>query len=229
MVVLLTGLLGCGRPASSPEPFPFEFLEEPAGSVEALPMIVAIHGNNGHPERMMAMARSCGLRARLVAPQAPRRTTNGWSWFDLRTPNPEHIDVPEAVRMADLLSGMVRRLGEERPTVGRPVITGFSQGGILSYTVSARSPEVVSAAVPVSGVFFPSMKPEGRASALPPIRALQPERDPQIPLAFAKAVAKRFADEGADIELKVLEGVAHGFGAEVRPAWCAALASVLPG
>ncbi|MCA9488803.1 MAG: dienelactone hydrolase family protein, partial [Myxococcales bacterium] len=225
-MILGFALLACGGPSAPEEPYPFEFLES-QDTRESLPLIVAIHGNNGRPERMLAMVDSCGLRARVLAPRAPRQTPNGWTWFDLWTSNPEHFDAPEAVRMADLLATQIRRYVSERPTVGAPVVTGFSQGGILTYTVAARSPEVVGAAVPISGVVFRSMMKEGAAKP-PKIRALHPELDPQAPLRVVRKVVEGFQQEGVDIELEVIEGVAHGFGEEMRPAWCRTLASVLP-
>ncbi|MCB9689538.1 MAG: dienelactone hydrolase family protein [Alphaproteobacteria bacterium] len=228
MIGWIAGLLGCGGVAATPaEPYPLEFLEASPDDREALPLIVAIHGNNGRPERMLAMAGSCGLRARVLAPRAPRETPNGWTWFDLWTANPERFDAPEAVRMADLLAETIRRYAADRPTVGAPVVTGFSQGGILTYTVAARSPEVMSAAVPISGVIFRSMMKRDVGKP-PKIRALHPELDPQAPLRVVQKVVEGLREEGVDIELEVVEGVAHGFGEEMRPAWCRTLASVLP-
>lgn len=226
MLALL--LAACSR---APEPYPLEFLEQPAERGAPLPMVVAIHGNNGNPERMMAMVASCGLKARLVAPRAPREGKEiGFSWFDIRLPSRPSWDVATAARMADTIAALLGRLVADRPTLGRPVVTGFSQGGILAYALVARHPHVVGAAVPVSGTFAEEMWPADRPSAHPPpvVRAIQPELDPMVPPGLADGVARGFAERGVDATLEVLPGVAHGFGEDVRPRWCETLRGVLP-
>ncbi len=232
MLALPLALLLAGACSRAPEPYPLEFLEGDADPSAELPMVVGLHGNNAHPDRMMAMLASCGLRARLVAPVAPRpgQQGNGLSWFDIRLPTRPSWDVAAATQRTDEVAALLRRLVRERPTVGRPIVTGFSGGGVMSYALVARHPDLVGAAVPVSGAFAEAMWPEERPSAEPPpvVRAIQPELDPQVPPKLAEGVSRYFAERGVDATLELLPGVGHGFGEDVRPRWCETLRSVLP-
>ena len=48
------------------------------------------------------------------------------------------------------LAAFIRNLSRDRASVGRPVVTGFSQGGLLTLTLAIHHDDMVSSAFPLS-------------------------------------------------------------------------------
>lgn len=182
---------------------------EPA---DPLPLVVAVHGVGDTPEGLAALYRDFPAPARIVLPRGPDPYRGGASWFPLpwdpggRPPFVRGIE-RSAVRIAALLE----TLPAERPTLGRPILTGFSQGGILTFAVAAVRPDVVSAALPIAGwlpeELWPRAAPAGAAAL--PIRAIHGGDDPLLPAGPTRALVDALRARGFDAELRVYPGVGH--------------------
>jgi predicted esterase len=117
-------------------------------------------------------------------------------------------DTPEGI--AD-----IRQTTAERPTRGRAVVTGFSQGGAMSFALAIQHPDIVAAALPLSGRNYVS--PAGESSA--PIRAFHGGADRVVPVDAARASVKALRELGRDATLQVFEGVGHSVPPQVQTAW----------
>ncbi len=214
-----------------PAAAPLEFVERVtagAESAKALPLIIAVHGLGDQPENFVRLFEGLPFPARVVAPRGPIAHGRGRSWFPIRIP--VRADDPEmeaglrasAAKLADLARWLTRR----RPTVGRPVITGFSQGGMLSFAVAIAHPDVIAGAVPVAGALPTALwRGPGPTS---PVVALHGSDDRVVPYAGAERLVEALVEEGAAARLETFPGVAHRVPPAVRRALYGALAELAP-
>ena len=117
-----------------------------------LPMVVSIHGRGGEPRAPVGRYLDLDTPVRLILPRGPLRHGSGFAWMPVSAHAGDSAALNESLeeRLRELADAMVvwRR---RYPTRGLPIVTGFSQGGILSATVAVTHPESVSHAFPVAG------------------------------------------------------------------------------
>lgn len=186
-----------------------------ASSEERLPMIVAIHGLGDTPEAFVGVFDGLPARARVIAVRGIDAWSGGWSWFhpDL---DPASAAFARAVELAaDRIAASIIEIERTRPTCGRLVITGFSQGGMLSYTLAARHRDLRAAYFPIAGRLpaESAIEPGPRAIA---IHGLHGTADPRVPIDAARASIARSSLAGLDARLEEYPGVGHTITDEMR-------------
>lgn len=181
-----------------------------ARAEERLPLVVVIHGlgDRAHAEWL------AGLRVpvRLVMPQAPTRYGGGFAWFEYRARSAPPDELARGItRAAEQLARAIEVLERERPTRGRPIVTGFSQGGMLSYALALAHPERIALALPVAAFLPEPLWPRARAPGVryPPIRALHGDADSLVPVDGARKLVAHLDALGFDAELGEHRGVEH--------------------
>jgi len=194
-----------------------ELVKGGAAPTDALPLIVALHGLGDDAQNFSAVFDGLEARARVVVLQAPTRHGAGWSWFATRR-EAGGVTAPTAglVAAAELVAAEVRAIVAARPTAGKPVVTGFSQGGMLSFTLALRHGELFARAVPVAGwlpePLWPAVAPPGAA----PIVALHGDADDVLPVAPTRAGVAHLRGLGLEVELRGFHGVRHSISREER-------------
>ncbi len=218
-------------PPSADAPAPLEYVERvTAGGrpEDTLPLVIAVHGLGDRPERFVRLLEELPFAARVVAPRGPTPRGRGHAWFPVAKlpPVPDDPAREAGIReSAAKLAELARWLAAHRPTRGKPVITGFSQGGILSFAVAAHHPDAVAAALPVAGALPASLRP-ARAPSVP-VRAFHGEADDVIPFAAGDETVKALRAAGADVTLRAYPGVRHAIPPAMRADLYAALAELL--
>ena len=173
LLTLVYSLLACNnltllhRPTAaqkmkSPElPLPYKTVLTDRSENEArLPLIIAMHGLGGTPDDMVRTLSDLEVPARVIAPYGlfPFGMQGGASWYanaiPSRTSDPQII-AEDMNYAADKLAHFISKLMAHYPEAGTPIITGYSQGGMLTYALSVRYPHLVSKAIPVAG-FIPA-------------------------------------------------------------------------
>lgn len=200
----------------------FHYLEVVLGGAtsfdDALPLVVVLHGRGGAAQLPGGPFLGLTHPVRVVVPQAPDRLGEGWEWL------PVSVGSGMVDRLASSLfatsskiATLVRELVVSRPTVGRPIVTGFSQGGLLTWALALHHDDVVAHAFPLSTWLPPPLEPLYKRSDLrfPPIRAMHGAIDPIIPVAPTRTLVTRLATLGFDVELRAFEGVGHAMSAEM--------------
>ena len=206
-----------GQPVAAASDGPAEaaglrYLERVTGGAQpndALPLVIGIHGRGGAPEHFVHALSGLSARARVILPYAPDPFGSGYTWFPNWNDDAELADGTR--HAADRLAAMIRELTARKPTVGRPIVTGFSQGGMLSFTLAVLHPDLVGAAFPCGGFLAPPLYPSAWPSDAPRprIHAFHGTDDPMIAIADARSTVKRLTDVGLPAELSEYPGVRH--------------------
>ncbi|WP_438030818.1 alpha/beta hydrolase [Sorangium sp. So ce233] len=198
-----------------------EYLEEITGGAdrsEALPLVVAIHGLGDRPESFAGLLSGADFKARLIVPRGLTPYHDGYSWFPLQQALGSD-DVGQGIlRAAGALAATLERIAAERPTRGKAVVTGFSQGGALSFALALHHPRVVGAAFPVSGWVPAAVLPAGSAvdPATPALVALHGDADRRVPFDPTRDAIAALSKLGVKASLQSYPDVGHTVSAEMR-------------
>lgn len=183
---------------------------------DPLPMLVAIHGLGDHPDNFQHLLLGFSEPVRLILPRGLDPVPEGgFSWFPLRARDPDVEGLSVGIRSAaDRIAEGIRELAKTRPTLGKPVVTGFSQGGMLTFALAVHHPDVVGHAVAVGGWLPPPLLPATKATGkgpagLPPIVALHGTADVAVPFAPTQEAVQALVERGIAAELLDYEGAGH--------------------
>ncbi len=190
------------------------YLEHMTGGArpdERVPMIVALHPMGGDPADFLPLLLRYHRRARLILPYG-HPSGGMYVWYDFgRDDVAGTLVTQEADRLAAALAAQVAAL----PTVGKPLVTGFSQGGIMAFALALTHPDALAAAFPISGLLPPPLYPsaalssEPRPATLPPVVAFHGDSDLAVPTAGARASIAELRSAGYTAELREYAGVEH--------------------
>ena len=190
------------------------YLEHMTGGArpdERVPMIVALHPMGGDPADFLQLLRRYRRRARLILPYG-HPSGGMYIWYDSVR---DDVAAPLVTREADRIAAALAALVAARPTVGKPLVTGFSQGGIMTFALAVTHPEALAAAFPISGLLPPSLYPSAalssgpRPATLPPVAAFHGASDLAVPTRGARASIGELRRAGYTAELREYAGVEH--------------------
>lgn len=209
------------------------YLEEIVGDAapgDPLPMLVLIHGRGDRPARgWLPLAPPEPVR--VIMPQAPLPHGDGFSWSNELASEATGASGRALARdlsdNADRIAAAVAILKRERPTRGRPIAAGFSQGGMLSFALAVRHPEAFAALMPIAGLLPEALWPSAAPAHAPPVHALHGTADPIVPIAPARAAVAHLARAGYRAELREHEGVRHAISPAMQRELDAWLASAV--
>ena len=206
-----------------------EYTTAGASADETLPMIVAIHGLGDSPEGFANLLRGFDRKARVIVPRAFDRYGRGWSWFPIRMADGDDAAIGAAIsNSAAKLAPAIEQLAATYPTQGRPYVTGFSQGGMLSFALAVEHGELITAAFPVGGwlpePLWPSAGPKADA---PPIVAFHGEADDRVPFAPTQAAVTKLDSLGYAVELHGYAGVGHSISRPMHAELSASLGAAI--
>jgi len=184
-----------------------------------LPMVVAIHGLGDEPRNFAGVVADLPVPARVILPRAIDDYEVGWSWFPVRAADPDVDALAEGIaRAAAVVDTGIEKLERERPTSGKPVVVGFSQGGMLTFALAVNHPDRYAAAVPVGGWLPPPLWPDDGADVtkVPPIVALHGDADPAVKIQPTRDAVARLATLGIDAQLHEYADIRHAIPPQMR-------------
>ena len=206
----------------------YEIVTAGADADTPLPMIVGIHGLGDTPEHFADIVAGFDRPARVILPRGLDPTEEGWSWFPLRARDPDVESLARGISFAEQeIAAAVTVLVNERPTRGKPIVFGFSQGGMLSFALAVEHPELWSAAIPIGGWLPPSLVPADSIAA-PPIVALHGDADVALPIQPTRDAVAALRDKGLAVELHEYPEVGHAIPPPMREELFALLRAHVP-
>ena len=183
-----------------------------AWSDEQLPMIVAMHPRGGTVDGFVRMFSSFPARARVIIPHGYGNGNGRFNWWEARVARDNAQVVSAAVRPVDQqMAAALRELIARRPTLGRPVVCGFSQGAMLSFALAANHPDLVSAAFPMGG-YLPASFASGALTVPGPrpyIHAFHGTQDRVISVNLARGSINDLRRLGVRADLTEYPSVGH--------------------
>ena len=181
------------------------------GADESSPLVVGMHGRGGSPERFSRVLRDFSGRAEIALAQAPFKLDQGWSWL----PGAQRWDDSESAAAFDAVEKKLWAAIIELSHGRRVIVTGFSQGGMLSYVLAARHPREIAYAFPIGGGAPAALFPhDGEPTA--PVYAMHGTSDDIVDISFARSTIAAFQAQGAKAELREFPGVGHDMPTAVR-------------
>ena len=188
---------------------------------DELPLVVQFHGRGDRPH-IPSGDHTNTEPTRLMLPWAPGKLGDGFTWFPLsitdRTKEPKvlgHYIRERADEFAKVLAVFQMR----RPTEGRALVSGFSQGGMMSFALALRHPSQIDGAFPVAGWLPKHLVAESlglERGSYPPIRALHGRGDPIVPAKPTMALVDDLRARGLDITLELFSWDEHSMNEEMH-------------
>jgi phospholipase/carboxylesterase len=199
-----------------------------ANATEALPLLVVIHGlgDKPHHDWLQVIDVDSSIKVRMILPQAPTPHGGGYSWFPYRAGSLDQAALASGISAAtERLTRMITVLQTQRRSRGKAVITGFSQGGMLSYAVALSRPDLIEQAVPISGMLPVPLWPARPRDAkwFPNIQALHGKADTVVRFDVDQQLVDRMRELRYPVELAVFEDTSH----TITPAMSALVRSTL--
>ncbi len=188
-----------------------------AGS--SAPLVVCMHGRGGSPENLAPLWEGFARPVEVALPQGLEPFGSGSAWFNVKSNAPDEQLTAGIAAAEEKLWPAIVEVARGRPVI----VTGFSQGGMMSFAIAARHPSAVTVAVPMGGMLPHGLFPKAGAQTAK-VLALHGAEDDVIPLSYARDTVAAF---GSNATLRVFDGAAHRITPEMQRELWAAVDSAL--
>ena len=187
-----------------------------------LPMIIVFHGLGDTGQNTIRFFEHFDTPARLIFPNGIRPWKSNYAWFDLRAKTEDQDGLArEIIETTDAFMPFLRTISACRPTVGKPIITGHSQGGIMTLGLATRYGRYVKGAVAVSAWLPPKLW----SAKLPFTYGIHGTKDTTVPFDRSADYYQTVIDAGAPVNFTPIQGGMHGLG-KLKAQWMATLTAL---
>jgi phospholipase/carboxylesterase len=177
-------------------------LRAPSGTVDAdpLPLVFVLHGRGADARDLADLAPMMGSGYRFIFPNAPEPFEPapgfqfGYTWFDGWPAEPSSIK-----KSRDLLTIFIDEILERYATPpGKVIMSGFSQGGLMSLDVGFRIKEKLAGIVVMSGGLYEEDPPSFSPGL--PVLMVHGTDDDMIPVLAARRARRILESRGVELE-----------------------------
>ncbi|WP_300669849.1 alpha/beta hydrolase-fold protein [Soonwooa sp.] len=120
-------------------------LREPENIISSTPLLVLLHGYGSNEEDLFSFVPTLPKDWLVVSFRAPKDTPyGGYAWYDIDFTNKDKfVDVPQAEEAISGIMQAIMQISNNYGLVDNPThLCGFSQGGVLSYALALRFPQL---------------------------------------------------------------------------------------
>lgn len=177
-------------------------LRAPDGAFDAdpLPLVFVLHGRGADANDLADLAPMMGPDYRYVFPNAPEPFEPapgfrfGYTWFDGWPPEGNSI-----IRSRELLLKFIDEALERYATpAGKVILSGFSQGGLMSLDVGFRTKQQLAGIVSMSGGLYEEDLPDFSRNI--PVLIVHGSVDDMIPVLVARRAKRVLESHGVTPE-----------------------------
>ena len=165
---------------------------------ERLPMLVALHGNGDTTENFYETALdklSVPVRVILIEGPIPRGSGNAWPWTaeDFR-------------QYGESVNEAIELLTVKYPTTQKPILMGFSGGGMMAYYQAVKHGNSYSYIFPISGQLTNNLLGDNSSRPGAEVYAFHGKSDKVISVAGGRNAVKILMSKGVNVHLAEFDG-----------------------
>ena len=139
-------------------------VREPKKSVENPPLLILLHGYGSNEQDLFSFAEELPDEFLIISAQAPNSMGFGaYAWYAINFDdvNGKFSDLKQAKESVDKIAVFIDEIKEKYQTnTDKTFLLGFSQGAILSYSLSFFYPNKVQNVIALSGYINTEVLPE---------------------------------------------------------------------
>jgi phospholipase/carboxylesterase len=184
----------------------------PSGKEDSIPLVICMHGRGADMNDLADIAPLLDDGYRFLFPNAPRPFepmpgySFGWTWFDGWPPELPSLAASRELILAFLDAAVARYA----PPPGKVIISGFSQGALLSLDCGFRTAQPIAGIAAMSGALF--------EEDLPPLHPLpvflgHGTADDVVPVVNARRARHLLEEHGVSAEYHEFP-IGHGVSQE---------------
>ncbi len=179
-----------------------------ASSGDTLPMLVALHGNGDTADYFYESALTeLKEPSRIVLIKAPIPYGSGASW-PARGRGFAHFGKP--------LKDVIELLSIKFSTKGKPVLMGFSGGGMMAFYQALKYGDSYSTIISVSGMMSKNLLGEGELHTGAKVSAFHGKSDRVVSFSGSQWAVELLKEENVDVEFTPFEGGHLGIFREMK-------------
>lgn len=201
----------------------FHYLEvivgRPKHPDDPLPLVIVLHGRGNRPQIPNGPLEG-PVPFRMFIPQAPDALGDGFTWLAVPTLSSDgQLFTRSLSGRVDQLAPAIEAFVQLRPTLGKPILVGFSQGAIMTFTLATRYPSLFAAAFPIAGWLPPELYPTPRkGERYPYFFAQHGGADTIVPTIKDRETVTALRARGLRVDYKEAPGIPHVVSPEMSAA-----------
>jgi phospholipase/carboxylesterase len=167
-----------------------------------LPMLVALHGNGDTADNFYDSALdqlSVPVRIILLKGPIPRGRGSSWPW-----------SAADFEYYGKAVSEAVELLALKYPTAGKPILLGFSGGGMMAYYQSVNHGNQYAYIFPISGQLSYEQLGEGESMIDANVHAFHGKSDTVVSVSGGRKAVSILQEQGVDVDFTEFDGGHHG-------------------
>jgi len=171
-------------------------------SGDTLPMLVALHGNGDSTQNFYETALDkLNVPLRIVLLEGPISMGSGYRW-------PSGVD--EHSKYAKAINEAVELLASKYSTKQKPILLGFSGGGMMAYYQAANYANSYSYIFPISGNLSGNLQTSNLAGSTTKVFAYHGSNDRVVSASGGRNAVKILESQGMDVNYTEFNGNHHG-------------------
>lgn len=173
-----------------------------SGRNDELPMVVALHGNGDTPKNFYSTALDqLNVPARIVLLEGPipRGSGSSWPW-----------SAADFEKYGTAINEAVELLAHKYPTVNKPVLLGFSGGGMMAYYQAAKHGNSYSYIFPVSGNLSDTLLGDSTIRRGAKVFAFHGTKDGVVSIGGGREAVRILQEHGISVNFVEFDGGHHG-------------------
>jgi phospholipase/carboxylesterase len=181
-----------------------------SGRSDSLPMLVALHGNGDSVKNFYeTVLDQLNVPTRIILLKGPLSygTGSAWPW------TPDDFD-----KYGKAVNEAIELLAAKYPTRGKPILLGFSTGGMMAYYQAVKYGDTYSYIFPVSGQLSEKMLGNGAPRSGAEVSAFHGKEDNVISISSGRSAVNVLRSKGIEVNLTEFNSGHHGIFTDMKSA-----------